>query len=458
MGIFDFFKYKCGYTQKGFTLEDCIVKMFVSAGMEPYRDGNKFSVVVLGKHYTFIAFIVTISCMEGNELCVYVRFPEAVRKDVASAVNYEVKRLGKEAVETLPEAQVRLLEKGDGYHIIVETVKKFEELSDSTPDEIQNLMNHSVDILDGKNFESLFSAIFGYKSYEEATKMPVEYTGGYRGNVKFKDGYRQNLDDAPNLSDSRFAGRLMACAMNIIAKKGNDEISEQATEAIQKSFDSYIQIAYDIANEEERDLIRKLRCLAKAKNKDDTDENDFVQGKMEGLVICNDNPWDLVYEEGKSNDIDMSEEEKLYRELCFSQYQGLPLVQNDLGEDMALVTQVIGRYWKPRYLMDKEARCAYEFMSIDEVLQIVTDEDIDWDSMKGLPQDAFDRAKAHSFHFPGHVYQYKNGVAEVEWQLNPDGMYYRDDDGFGMTDDEEINLYGAIDRKGKVVKKFTLKR
>ncbi len=455
MGKFDFFKHKCGYTQKELTLEDCIVKMFVSAGMEPYRDGNKFSVVILGKHYTFI---VTISCMEGNELCVYVRFPETVIKDVASAVNYEVKRLGKEAVETLPEAQFSLLEKGDGYHIIVKTVKKIEELSDNTLDEIQNLMNHSVDILDGKNFESLFSAIFGYKSYEEAAKMPVEYTGGYRGNVKFKDGYLQDLDGAPNLSDSRFAGRLMACAMNIIAKKGNDEILEQATEAIQKSFDSYIQIAYDIANEEERDLIRKLRCLAKAKNKDDTDENDFVQGKMEGLVICNDNPWDLVYEEGKSNDIDMSEEEKLYRELCLSQYQGLPIVQNDLGEDMALVTQVIGRYWKPRYLMDKEARCAYEFMSIDEVLQIVTDEDIDWDSMKGLPQDAFERAKAHSFHFPGHVYQYKNGVAEVEWQLNPDGMYYRDEDGFGMTDDEEINLYGAIDRKGKVVKKFTLKR
>lgn len=120
-GKIRFFKHKCGYTQKGLTLEDCIVKMFVSAGMEPYRDGNKFSVVVLGKHYTFI---VTISSMEGNELCVYVRFPETVRKDVASAVNYEVKRLGKEAVETLSEAQVSLLEKGDGYHIIVKTVKK----------------------------------------------------------------------------------------------------------------------------------------------------------------------------------------------------------------------------------------------------------------------------------------------------------------------------------------------
>lgn len=51
--------------------------------------------------------------------------------------------------------------------------------------------------------------------------------------IKLKDGYSEVLGDAPNLSNSRFAGRLMACAMNIIAKKGNDEISEQATEAIQ---------------------------------------------------------------------------------------------------------------------------------------------------------------------------------------------------------------------------------
>lgn len=378
---------------------------------------------------------------------------------MAFAANYEVKRISKCSTDRFPGTNIYLTEKDEGYKIAVATIKDFDVLSENTPNEIQETMIHTVDVVDDKNFASLAAAIFGYKSYEDVKmNMQAKSTGENNVSIKLKDGYNEVLGDAPNLSNSRFAGRLMACAMNIIAKKGNDEILEQATEAIQKSFDSYVQIAYDIANEEERDLIRKLRYLAKAKNKDDTDENDFVQGKMEGLVICNDNPWDLVYEEGKSNDIDMSEEEKLYRELCISQYQGLPLVQNDLGEDMALVTQVIGRYWKPRYLMDKEARCAYEFMSIDEVLQIVTDEDIDWDSMKGLPQDAFDRAKAHSFHFPGHVYQYKNGVAEVEWQLNPDGMYYRDDDGFGMTDDEEINLYGAIDRKGKVVKKFTLKR
>ena len=456
MGIFDFFKNKGKGTQKGLTLEECIVKMFASAGIVPNQEGNKFATVVEGKH---CVFNVALTSMDGNRLLVYVPFPIPVDANVAFAANYEVKRISKCSTDRFPGTNIYLTEKDEGYKIAVATIKDFDVLSENTPNEIQETMIHTVDVVDDKNFASLAAAIFGYESYEEAKmNMHAKSTGGNNVSIKLKDGYNEVLGDAPNLSNSRFAGRLMACAMNIIAKKGNDEILEQANDAIQQSFDSYIQIAYNIANEEERDLIRKLRFLAKAKNKDDTNEDDFVLGKIEGLVICNDNPWDLVYEEGKSNDIDMSEEEKLYRELCLSQYQGLPLVQNDWGEDMALVTQVIGRYWKPRYLMDKEARCAYEFMSIDEVLQIVTDEDIDWDSMKGLPQAAFDRAKAHSFHFPGHVYQYKNGVAEVEWQLNPDGMYYRDEDGFGMTDDEEINLYGAIDRKGKVVKKFTLKR
>lgn len=46
----------------------------------------------------------------------------------------------------------------------------------------------------------------------------------------------------------------------------------------------------------------------------------------------------------------------------------------------------------------------------------------------------------------------------MKWVGNPDGMYYRDEDGFGMTDDDEINLEGAIDRKGNVVKKFSLEQ
>ena len=40
------------------------------------------------------------------------------------------------------------------------------------------------------------------------------------------------------------------------------------------------------------------------------------------------------------------------------------------------------------------------------------------------------------------------------WQLNPDGMYFMDEDGFGMTDDDEVEIYGFIDRQGKILVKF----
>ena len=58
------------------------------------------------------------------------------------------------------------------------------------------------------------------------------------------------------------------------------------------------------------------------------------------------------------------------------------------------------------------------------------------------------------FHYPSFIRSFQNGVALVEWQLNPDGRYYTDDDGFGMTDDEEVNIYGFIDRLGNVVMSF----
>ena len=45
-------------------------------------------------------------------------------------------------------------------------------------------------------------------------------------------------------------------------------------------------------------------------------------------------------------------------------------------------------------------------------------------------------------------------MAEVSWQLNPDGQYYMDDDGYGITGDEEVEIYGFIDQNAKVVVKF----
>ena len=45
-------------------------------------------------------------------------------------------------------------------------------------------------------------------------------------------------------------------------------------------------------------------------------------------------------------------------------------------------------------------------------------------------------------------------MAEVSWQLNPDGRYYMDEDGYGMKNEKEITIFGFIDRNAEMVVKF----
>lgn len=126
----------------------------------------------------------------------------------------------------------------------------------------------------------------------------------------------------------------------------------------------------------------------------------------------------------------------------------------DLDEGMGIAEEIIWQYWKPRFLLDHNAKCAYEFMTSRENLTTVTEDDIDWDSLKGLPEKSIQRAHRLDAHFPTRIRRFENGIAEVSWQLNPDGMYFMDGDGYGMTNDDEVEIYGFIDREGKVVVKF----
>lgn len=143
----------------------------------------------------------------------------------------------------------------------------------------------------------------------------------------------------------------------------------------------------------------------------------------------------------------------LYDKLMSPEYQ-LIYKHEDYGENMTIAKEVILQYWKPRFLLDNDTRCAYQFMTGGEVLCNVSDDDIDWDSLKGLSADCLRRAHNRDAHFPTLVHAFHDGIAEVSWQLNPSGMYYMDEDGFGMTPDEEVELIGSIDRQGNVVSKF----
>lgn len=157
---------------------------------------------------------------------------------------------------------------------------------------------------------------------------------------------------------------------------------------------------------------------------------------------------------GNENHSNDSSAQELYTRLNSEKYNSGSWRTEDNGEKMAVVSQVIYQYWKPRFLVDHKTKCAYEFMDGSETLCTVKQDDIEWESLKGIPEDVISRARSLDFHFPSFIRGYNNGVAEVSWQLNPDGMYYMDDDGYGMTDDEEVVIYGFIDRKGTVVVKF----
>ena len=128
----------------------------------------------------------------------------------------------------------------------------------------------------------------------------------------------------------------------------------------------------------------------------------------------------------------------------------------DLGEGMELIEESVAGWWKPRYLVDHRAGEAYEFLNIALRFAIFSEDDVDWECLKWAPQEARENARRGFAGYPTHVGLFKDGIARVSWQLNPDGRYYRDEDGFGMTDDEEVTLYGTIDRTGKVVEKYRI--
>ena len=149
-------------------------------------------------------------------------------------------------------------------------------------------------------------------------------------------------------------------------------------------------------------------------------------------------------------------EEVLYKKLTEKKLTEGLYKTNDLGEGMGVVYQLINGWWKPRYILNNNTKTAFEFMSRGRYLMTVKEEDIEWSTLKELPEDVQNNARTQFAMYPTFVEGFSNGVARVRWQINPDGRYWMDDDGFGMTSDVEVEIYGYINKEGKVVGKFRL--
>lgn len=153
--------------------------------------------------------------------------------------------------------------------------------------------------------------------------------------------------------------------------------------------------------------------------------------------------------------------ERLYKELLSNKDEltkGSFMTDYDKEENIAIISESIYGWWKQRWVVNHKTKCAFEFIDKNRYLVCLIHDDIDWESLKGLSDKIINRAKNFFAGYPTQIYGFHNGVSKVEWQLNPDGRYSMDEDGFGMTDDEEIALYGKIDSNGRVVEKFTYKK
>lgn len=152
--------------------------------------------------------------------------------------------------------------------------------------------------------------------------------------------------------------------------------------------------------------------------------------------------------------MNIKEGEKLYREYFYEHSKSLDGTERrDLDEDMEVYLYSNGSHWKENLLVDHREGIAY-YLTDGLRWRHFTQDDIDRDSLEGLDERAMDNAEALLTNYPYHIGKFKNGVAEVEWQLIPDGMYFMDSDGYGMTDDVETTLYAMVDRHLQVLVKF----
>ena len=80
-------------------------------------------------------------------------------------------------------------------------------------------------------------------------------------------------------------------------------------------------------------------------------------------------------------------------------------------------------------------------------------DDIDWDNVNQLEHN-YDAKRLVADYGGLSIGDYQDGLARVDWMLYPDGRYFADEDGFGMEDNDEVNITAYIDTRCRVVVKF----
>ena len=121
----------------------------------------------------------------------------------------------------------------------------------------------------------------------------------------------------------------------------------------------------------------------------------------------------------------------------------------DRKEDMLFLEARTGRQC---LLVDKRDKHVVELVDKDGRMVAFTPEDVSPSVVTRDVETGNARALVARYRF--FVYEFKDGRAEVEWTVCPDGSFFSDGDGFGAEDCKELTVKAVINRKGEVLVPF----
>lgn len=262
---------------KGFDLSEVIRKMFLEAGVGYEQPQPNVFVTEIGGTNCNFKTVLRCNDENRNKIFIYAPFPIPVPKHYVGMVQNELICINK---ANTYKSEITIQEVGNENTILAFTDYEFDHTP--TSDEIKNLMIHTIDIMDSDNFRSISCAIFGFPSYDELENVMLNNSSqqGNQLNINFKDGYSSLHEAAQNTSATRYAGRLLALSLHIIREKVSAEIAGQMLER-QTPISEVMQTAYEVADEKERDVLRKLRYLIVYKKVIDKDSSD---NEADGII------------------------------------------------------------------------------------------------------------------------------------------------------------------------------
>lgn len=131
--------------------------------------------------------------------------------------------------------------------------------------------------------------------------------------------------------------------------------------------------------------------------------------------------------------------------------QGHPLLEelsiHPIGEGMLWIGESRG----PLFYANSLTGIARQLLDENSNLVGFEDQDFDWEKLKAVHYSYYVEHKHVDYGGLGRYDDFRNGICCLCWMLHPDGRYYADEDGFGMEDDDEENIYCIIDSDLRIV-------